>query len=341
MTERALGTRRDIFVIGASAGGVSALLTLARALPPDLPAAVLVVLHVGANPSVLSSLMTANGKLPAVHAEDGQHVRSGVIHIAPPDRHMLVEDGVIKLTRDAKEHHARPAIDPLFRSAALAYGPRVIGVVLTGRLNDGTAGLQAVKEGGGVAVVQDPADAAHESMPQSALRSVQVDRCVPLSALGDTLVELVNEPLDAPAAADETLKQVKLEHDIGRGTGDVMAKLNAAGTPSEFSCPACDGVLWEMNDDRMRRFRCHTGHAYSLLSLQSAQRIEAEEAVWGAMRALQVRARLFRALATESSSFAAEGQATARHARADKADKDAASLRDMVPDADDQETGPE
>jgi two-component system chemotaxis response regulator CheB len=188
-------SHRDLIVIGASAGAVPVLLELATRLPADFPAAVLVVLHVGAHRSVLPDLLKGCGPLRARHAVDGQALQPGTIEVAPPDQHMLVEGRRIRLQHGPKENHARPAIDPLFRSAALAQGPHVIGVLLSGRLDDGTAGLLAIKQSGGVAVVQDPADAEHPEMPRSALAHVDVDCCVPGSELADTLLRLVNGSL--------------------------------------------------------------------------------------------------------------------------------------------------
>ena len=185
---------RDIVVIGASAGAVPVLLELATHLPADFPAAVLVVLHVGAHRSVLPDLLKGCGALPARHAIDGQALQAGAIEIAPPDQHMLVEGDRIRLQHGPKEHHARPAIDPLFRSAAQAQGAHVIGVLLSGCLDDGTDGLRAIKQCGGVAVVQDPADAEHPEMPRSALAHVEVDYCVPGRELADTLLRLVARP---------------------------------------------------------------------------------------------------------------------------------------------------
>ena len=338
MSELAATVRRDVVVVGASAGGVSALLALCRDLPAGFPAAVLVVLHIGTHPSTLPALLTSAGHIPAVHPKQGERLRHGTIYVAPPDHHMLVEDGAIRLTRDAKENYARPAIDPLFRSAALAYGPRVIGVVLTGRLNDGTAGLQAVKDAGGVAVVQDPVDAQYETMPQSALRTVPVDCCVPLAHIGETLVKLVNEPVAGSTADPAALRQWTLEQEVARGAPDGVAKLNAAGTRSEFSCPECHGVLWEIDDVRMRRFRCHTGHAYSLLSLLHAERLGTEEAIWNAMRSLQVGERLVRALADESSRLGDDVAGERLGLDAEKLARHALSLREMLPQLLDEDT---
>jgi len=200
LTSSTLTGRRDLVVVGASAGAVPVLLGLATQLPADFPAAVLIVLHVGAHHSVLPELLKDRGALRARHALDGQVLQPGAIEIAPPDEHMLVEGNCIRLRHGPKEHHARPAIDPLFRSAAQARGPRVIGVLLSGRLDDGTAGLRAIKQCGGRVVVQDPEDAQHPEMPRNALAHVEVDCCVPGSELAHTLLRLIAGP-PAPAAS--------------------------------------------------------------------------------------------------------------------------------------------
>jgi len=179
-----------VILIGASAGGVAALLEVASGLPAGLDAAVGVVLHIGTQPSILPELLTARGQLAALHPADGQSLAAGTIYVAPPDQHMLFEAETVRLSRGPRENHARPAIDPLFRSAALAWGKQAIGVVLTGQLDDGTAGLAAIKEGGGTAIVQDPATAVEPSMPASALDNVAVDHCLPLEKIAAKLVEL-------------------------------------------------------------------------------------------------------------------------------------------------------
>ena len=196
-------TTPGIVVIGASVGGVEAIGFLAAALPPDFAAAVLVVLHVGAHRSVLPRLLSQRGPLPACHPGDGDLIRPGRIYVAPPDQHLLVEPGCVRLARGPRENWARPAVDPLFRSAARAYGPHVVGVILTGGLNDGTAGLFEVKRHGGVAVVQDPGDALSPGMPQSALRHVAVDHCLPLPAIPALLAALVIRKLGAITQAGE------------------------------------------------------------------------------------------------------------------------------------------
>lgn len=320
--------RRDLVVIGASAGGVRVLLDLAAALPEDFPACVLVVLHVGAHRSMLPELMSARGWLRAIHPRDGQALQPGRIFVAPPDHHMLVEDGVVRISRGPKENHSRPAIDPLFRTAALAHAQRVIGLLLSGRLDDGTAGLQAIKRCGGLAVVQDPADAEHPDMPASARANVPIDACVSAAALADTLLRLVDAPVaavgrDPPAA-------IVTDQAISAGVGNPMENLSAIAQPSRFSCPECAGVLFELDGAKPRRFRCHTGHGYTLRVLAHTQDAATDEALWGAMRSLHEREALLRELAKDGATDS-EGDSAAR--MLDMADRAAAhghQLRDMI-----------
>jgi two-component system, chemotaxis family, protein-glutamate methylesterase/glutaminase len=317
---------RNIVVIGASAGGVSALQQLAADLPPQFPAVVLIVLHIGANRSQLPALLEAAGPNSAAHASDGETIRTGHLAVAPPDCHLLLEKGVLRLTRGPKENFARPAIDPLFRSAALTYGPRVIGVILTGGLDDGTAGLQAIKASGGLAVVQDPDTAFARDMPDSALKYVEVDHCVPLNSLANTLLELIKEP---SATAGETNPMLRHEQAPQNGVVNAIEDLKAIGTPSALACPECGGGLWEINDANPPRYRCHTGHAYSLRSLEYAMNETTEAALWSAVRALQERAVVTRRIAVETSGSKDRPDADGT-ARADTDERYAADLRKLI-----------
>jgi len=285
---------RDIIVIGTSAGSVPVLLELAKGLPPDLPASVLIVVHIGAHPSTLPELLSASGPLTAVHPRNLERMERGRIYVAPPDHHMLINGRNIRLTRDAKENHARPAIDPLFRSAAIAHGTRTIGVILSGRLDDGTAGLQAIQACGGLTVVQDPEDAEESQMPQSALDNVRVDHVVTCETLPATLASLVRQAAGAEIAVP---RRIVCEQQISEGEGDTMENLDAIGTPSKIVCPECNGVLWEMRDAKPRRFRCHTGHAFTAASLIYTQRTKMDEALWNALRAMEERVALLRSMA--------------------------------------------
>jgi two-component system chemotaxis response regulator CheB len=286
---------RDIVVVGASAGGVDALMRMARALPAPLPAAICIVLHVGALPSRLAQLLEAAGHHPAHQAEDGEALERGTIHVAPPDRHLLLQDGRLRLGHGPKEHHTRPAIDPLFRSAAIDAGARVIGVVLTGRLGDGAAGLQAIRACGGLALVQDPSDAEVPDMPRAVLRATEVDHCEPLDQLIATIGRLAGTPV-RPAHADVS-DFLHAEQRIALGADDPMDDLRRIGAPSTFMCPECRGTLWEIDDAKSPRFRCHTGHGYSMESLLTLQGADAEAALRSGVRALQDRVYLLRRIA--------------------------------------------
>lgn len=284
-----------VIVVGASAGGVSALQTLVAGLPADFPAPVLVVLHIGNHRSLLPELLSNAGPLPAAHARHGEPLQPGRIYIAPPDHHMLLLERSLQLTRGPKQHHARPAIDPLFRSAALARGPDVVGVVLTGMLDDGTAGLHAIKQAGGLAVVQDPDDAAEPSMPGSALRHVEVDHCVPLERMPGLLRSLAALP--SPHRPLRPSAPVSHHHALLLGEGQPMDHLDALGTPSPFVCPDCHSNLWEVAGSRPPSYACHTGHVFTVRSLQHTLTLASDAALWNAVRALQERGLLLRHMA--------------------------------------------
>jgi two-component system chemotaxis response regulator CheB len=320
--------RRDIVVIGASAGGVQALRALAAGLPVNFPAAVCVVLHVGAFKSDMPELLASAGPLPAAHAVTGERLRPGRILVAPPDQHLLLQDGAALLTRGPKEHHTRPAVDPLFRSAALTHGPRVIGVVLSGARDDGTAGLQAIKDCGGLAVVQDPRDAEDPGMPRSALRSVKVDHCMPVAHMAALLVELVQQ--SAPAAALEPPARLVHEHLASLGEGNAMGELREIGAPSTLVCPDCKGTLWEINGADSPRYRCHTGHGFSLRSLAAVQQEATEDALWSAVRALQEKEVLQRKIAALERLAGDDARATRAEDEAEQLSQQAQTLRKLV-----------
>jgi two-component system chemotaxis response regulator CheB len=316
-----------IVVMGASAGGVRALQLLVSHLPVRFPAPILVVQHIGSYPSILPQLIARSGPLPAAHAENGEPIEPGRILVAPPDCHMLAEDGVIHLSHGAKEQYTRPAIDPLFRSAALSWGARTIGVLLTGHLDDGTDGLQAIKQCGGVAIVQDPEEAETPSMPLSALRYVDVDFTVGLAEIGPLLGKLASEPA---GASREPAREVKEENEMLLGNGDYMKHLRAIGSPSTFACPECNGTLWEVNGSRPRRFRCHTGHAFTLRALHHAQGTATDEALWSALRALQERQLLLEALAESHRDAGDADEARRLDDEADASGGHIATLRALI-----------
>jgi two-component system, chemotaxis family, protein-glutamate methylesterase/glutaminase len=287
----------DIIVIGASTGGVEALQSLVAQFPPDLPASVLVVLHVPAGyHSRLPEILSRAGPVPAFHPKDGEPLQPRCIYVAPSDRHLLVESGRVRVMKGPRQNRHRPAVDPLFRSAALAYGSRVVGVVLTGALNCGTSGLIAIKSQGGVAVVQDPADAYCGDMPRSALDYVAADHCVPLAELGGLLDRLARTPIARPMKRQPSQA---LEQEVGvqLAAPDAGSSPPLDGTPSHFSCPDCGGVLFELNEEGLLRFRCRIGHDYTGEALGSGQQNTVDLALWAAVRALEEKAALARRMA--------------------------------------------
>jgi two-component system, chemotaxis family, protein-glutamate methylesterase/glutaminase len=293
---------RDIIVMGASAGGLSAFNRIIKHLPEQLNAAVFIVWHVSPySTSILPEILNRAGRLKAKHPADGESIEMGKIYIAPPDHHLLLESGRIRLTKGPKENRFRPAIDPLFRSAAYAYGPRVVGVVLSGALDDGTAGLWAIKDRGGIAVVQDPAEAEQSSMPASALANVQVDHCVPVSEIPPLLVGLTQRAVEERRIP--VSKDLEIETKIALGGDAADLDVKQLGEISEFTCPDCHGSLIKLTNDKLLRFRCHTGHSFGGASLLAELTDSVEESVWTAIRAVEERIRLLKHLAQHASDL--------------------------------------
>jgi two-component system chemotaxis response regulator CheB len=283
-----------LIVVGASAGGVETLTRLVKDLPADLPAAIVIVLHVPpSGTSVLPAILNRHGSLPAEPARHGATLEPGHIYVAPPDNHVLVEDGTLSLDRGPKQNGHRPAVDPLFESAARLTGRRVVGVILSGTLDDGVVGLGRIKLHGGLTVVQDPEDALYPSMPANALDRVDVDHVVPLSDMAGLLAELVsNAPVPDPAPAPlRTAPPMRGGGELDAGPS--MPEGHAAG----LSCPDCGGTLWSVGDGSVQRFRCRIGHVYSEQSLLEEQGKSLEMALWTALRALEERAALLHRMA--------------------------------------------
>jgi two-component system, chemotaxis family, protein-glutamate methylesterase/glutaminase len=300
---------RDIVVIGTSAGGVEALRALVGGLPANFPGSVFVVMHTAPDsPAVLAQILERSGPLPAAHASNRERIRPGRLYVAPPDSHLLLEPGVVRLTHGPKENRFRPAIDPLFRSAAQVFGPRVVGVILTGGLDDGTSGLYAVKRLGGVAVVQDPAEAFVPSMPLSALRQVEVDHTLPLAEIAPLLARLASTSV-AEQGGYEVPEELNIEVSIAMEDNAFESGVTRLGTPSVFTCPECHGTLLQLKENGRTRYRCHTGHAYSADSLLSELTESVEETMWSAIRSIDESAMLMRHMAEhvrESDNGASE-----------------------------------
>lgn len=288
---------RDIVVIGASSGGLAPLRELAGALPSDYAGALFVVVHLASNvPSELAAILARAGPLPAIAAEDEMPIQRGTIYVAQPDCHLLVERDRMRVIRGPRENRHRPGIDPLFRSAAWAYGPRVVGIVLSGALDDGTAGLWAVKTCGGTTVVQEPGEAAHPGMPTNALMHNRIDHRLPVGEIAALLVRLAADPIESgvrptpPEAVGREVESAKL-HVNG------IATTSQLGALSPFTCPTCRGALWELDEGGHLRYRCHTGHGFSLPSLLEDQSAAIEESLYAAMRALEEKSEALRRLA--------------------------------------------
>ena len=309
-------TRRDIIVIGGSAGGVEALMQLCACLPADLPAAICVVQHISpTSRSVLPELLTRAGPLPARHPVDDESVEHGRIYIAPPDQHLLLRNDRILLRRGPQENRTRPAIDPLFRSAAVAYGPRVIGAVLTGLLDDGAAGLVAIRRCGGLCVVQDPSDAQWPEMPRRAIERSQPDHIVKIGEMAELLSRLSRQPAGPRVSVPRTLEleaRISAQDFEPGGTPTI-------GHPSQLICPQCGGVLNEVLDEGTIRFRCQTGHAFTSEGLMVAQSDELERALESAARAHRDRVTLCRRMEEHAGKLpltAARWRAAAEEAEA-------------------------
>jgi two-component system chemotaxis response regulator CheB len=285
----------DIIVVGASAGGVEALSKLVTQFPEDLPATVLVVQHVAATAAGhLAKILDRAGPLPATLVRDGESFKQSHIYVAPPDHHLLVKQRYLRVMRGLRENRVRPAIDPLFRSAAVEYGARVVGVVLTGLQNDGTAGLLAVKRCGGIAIVQDPDDALYPEMPRSALKYVEVDHCLPVSRMGAVLYRLTQEP---PQETPPIPENLAFEVSLAEHPTDSTNQNEALGTLSPLSCPDCGGPLREINQNKLRRYRCRIGHGFTKESLLAGQSEELEKPLWTAVRTMEECARILTSIA--------------------------------------------
>lgn len=313
----------DVIVIGGSSGAFDVIREILRSLPADLPAAVLIVTHLAPSVSLLD-IVRQSSALPIKEVTSGEPLQQGQVYVAVPDAHLLLHDHHVLVRRGPRENLARPAIDPLFRSAACAFGTRVVGVLLSGALNDGAAGLAAIKTCGGVVVVQDPREAAVPSMPQSALRAVAADFCVPTQELAGVITRLTQMPAGPPQAVP---RELQLEVAIAAqeaGEMDINEKL---GEKSAFSCPDCDGVLWQIHDAQVLRFRCHVGHAVTGELMLEQKDGAADAILWRLLRTHAERAALASKLAEGQSQSSAAAE---YRRRAAGYEEDAAIVRNLL-----------
>ena len=325
---------RDIIVIGASAGGVQALSKLVTDLPADLPAAVLVVLHVAPDvPSLLPANICLENHICLQRTRGtGKRYVNGRIYVAPPDLHLLIEDRQIKLVHGPRENLHRPSIDALFRSAARWAGTRVIGVILTGARSDGTVGMRAIKLRNGITIVQDPLEAPFPSMPMSVMQNMRVDYKMPLGEIAPLLDHLSRETVPEEsrhAVSDE----VEIESKIAEQemeAGELIASVEKLGRVSKLTCPDCQGALWEINDDDILRFRCHVGHAFSAEALSNGQSQMLEVALWSAVRALEEQMILANRIVQRARKASHNRTAEMFETRAREAEANSAVIRQLL-----------
>jgi two-component system, chemotaxis family, protein-glutamate methylesterase/glutaminase len=320
-----------IVVIGASLSGIDALCELVSRLPKDFAAPIFITQHVASHsPGMLPYLLSKAGPLPAVHPKSGTTFEPGMIYVAPPDRHMLLEKGYVRLSHGPHENLARPAIDPLFRSAAVGYGPAVVGVVLTGQLNDGTSGLLAIKDRGGFTIVQEPSEATARSMPLSAIRHMEIDRVCTLEEMARQLVELANDapPEDVPSLE----KLMEIENRIAEGVFKVEDwwSLEQMSIPSGLNCPSCRSALYELKDQRVLRYRCRSGHAFSAQSLLSGQADAREANLSSLFGVLIEEATLAKRIKTEPLFAEDPYTAESLNSRADDLDRQANQISEWL-----------
>jgi two-component system chemotaxis response regulator CheB len=319
---------RDILAIGTSAGGFEALRFLACEFSQDFPASVLVTIHLSNQfRSELDAILTQAGPLPASFAVDGEKLERSHIYIAPTERHLIVESGHLRLGSGPRENNARPALDPLFRSAALCCGPRTVGAVLTGTLGDGAAGLSALKQSGGITVVQDPSDAAFAEMPTTALLRSHPDYVVSLAGMPALFEKLVRDPAGEPLVVSSNLQY---EVNVASGRQGSMHEMDRIGQRSVLACPDCHGIMWEIHEGELVRYRCHVGHAYSAEIMSVALDENLKRAFGSALRALDERIALARKLEAQASESGRTRIAESWASKALEFEAEADIIRDSI-----------
>ncbi|MDQ3248722.1 MAG: chemotaxis protein CheB [Chloroflexota bacterium] len=318
----------DIIVIGTSAGGIEALSTLVAGLPVDLPAALFVVLHTPTHSlRVLAKILMRHGRLPAKEAEDGELIRHGQIYIAPPDYHLLLKPDTVRVMQGPRENLWRPAIDPLFRSAAVAHGAHTVGVILSGMMDDGVAGLLAVHRCSGKVIVQTPDDAAFADLPTNALAAVNADYTLPVADMGAVLDRLVRQPapLSPPPPQDLLLESTIIERVMNGATHE-----NEVGELVAYSCPGCGGPLKEIKAGGHRHYRCSVGHSYTEQALVTDQTHTIEQALWSALRLLEERANMLMNLARDAQVRGRPASVTTFEQRAQESRTNAGLIRGLL-----------
>jgi two-component system chemotaxis response regulator CheB len=324
--------KRDIIVVGASAGGIIALTELLKSIPTGFTASIFVVLHLPPfSQSVLPQILSRAGKLNAVHPVDGEVIKPGLIYVSPPDHHILLEGNRVLVKKGPKENNFRPSIDALFRSAAYVYGPRVIGIVLSGLLNDGTSGLWSVKRLGGITIIQEPADADFPNMPLNVLDYVKVDHSIRASDMGLLLQKLTTEKASKKKKiSKEEMAFLKMEVIISKQDNAFAMGIMNEGELTPFTCPECHGVLVRLIEGKFIRFRCHTGHAYTASALLADLSQHVEETLWQSMRGLEETTLLLNQISEHFKTEGLQGAAAIFARKADMTTKRARVIHDSV-----------
>jgi two-component system chemotaxis response regulator CheB len=299
-----------VITIGASAGGLEAIDLLLEQLPSTIRAPIMIVQHMA--PEIAGTALVARlakyRPFKPVLATNGETYHPGRVYVAPPDNHLLIKGTRLLVTKGARENRYRPGIDPLFRSAAVSHGPGAIGVILTGMLDDGTAGLRAIQRCGGTTVVQDPGEATYSGMPQSALDNLAIDYCVPVREMGPLLDRLAQRAVKkSPAVPPD----IRTEAIIAERVLSDVNQVEGLGTQVPYNCPNCGGVLWELKTKDLKRYRCHTGHSFTSATLLASQSEKIEETLWVSLRMFEERKNLLNSMA-KSSTRAGRSTYTAR-----------------------------
>jgi two-component system chemotaxis response regulator CheB len=318
---------RDIIVIGGSVGALTAVTKILRALPARLPAGIFVVIHTAPDaPGLLDKILTKAGPLPATYAVDGEPIRRGHVYVAPPDHHLLIKNGHVRVARGPREHRFRPAVDPLFRTAAAVYGARVVGIILSGGQDDGVLGLAHIEMGGGVTIAQDPDDADAPSMPEHAIREIPIDHVLRADDIAAVVCGLVG------AGTKEALvtENIQPPRDSAEEGTDALESADRLAPPSPFTCPDCGGALWEIKEGELIRYQCHVGHRFSGDSLIDAQSDGLETALWTALRALEESSALRRRMAKHARTRGMSAIADAYDEHANDSEARAKVVRRML-----------
>ena len=318
-----------IVVIGSSAGGLNAISELVSQLPQELNAAILIVLHLSkaALGDILINRIQKSTSLPCKIAEDKEKIKAGHIYVGPPDAHLLLKKDSIIIGHGPAENRFRPSIDVLFRSAAASHSEKVIGVILTGFLNDGTAGMMAIKQSGGYCIVQDPNEAEYPDMPLAVLENMEVDDCVSLKNMGKAIAEIINNAeVKGIVAPDKIIAESKLSE----RSATTIEGISRLGEKTIYACPDCGGGLWRIEDGKIKHYRCHIGHSYSEDDLLVKQSETTENTLWVAVRMMEERKLFLRKIAKENDDKGLQRLGSEYSRRAEDLEQHIEKLKELL-----------